>query len=183
MGMRPQTLVAADVRAAVLSPPLGLYGVSYVAAHLGISRGYVSFLARHRIAPFLPTHVCQGEAGTRSQALFTAERVVALAHSFRHPREPVLPSGEVLLLYGITYLAVVLGYSRNRISPLVQERVSPFWPTHMLRREDGRPGIALFTAERIQHIVQVRCEQALCRHYAASGPLADGPLLGVGAHS
>lgn len=184
MGMIQQAPGEGADPAREVAPPLGVYGVTYVAGRLGISRGYVSFLARHRIAPFLPTHECQGEAGTRSQALFTPERVATIIRCFRNAAgsDPAALAGEVVLLYGVTYLAQVLGYSRNRISPLVQERVAPFWPTHALLREDGGAGPALFTIERIQHIVGVRREQALGRRYAVPGVAqAGGVLLAVAA--
>lgn len=177
MGTIPQSMGGGGDLVGDPAPPLGLYGVTYVAAQTGISRGYISFLARHRIAPFLPTHECQGEAGTRSQALFTPEQVTAIVRCFRHPGEPAPPVGAVVLLYGVTYLAQVLGYSRNRISPLVQERVAPFWPTHALLREDGSLGPALFTIERIQYIVGVRREQALGRRYAVAGSAQPGGAL------
>jgi hypothetical protein len=163
--------------------PETLYGVSYLARQLGISRGYVSFLVRRRILPFLPTHVFLGDAGTRSQALFTAERLATILHCYNAQEEEdrAALAGTAVLLYGVTYLAQLLGYSRTWISPLVRERVAPFCPTHELAREDGSAGSALFTAERLQHIVAVRREQALQRRYPGTGgtPLVAALLRGT----
>lgn len=160
--------------------PEQLWGVSYLARQLGISRGYVSFAARHRMFPFLPTHTCAEGRGARSQALFTEARAAAIIRCYATPElreaEAAVFSDAVVPVYGVTYLAQVLGYSRTRLSPLVQERAVPYWPTHEQVREDGSPGQALFTAERIQHIVAVRRDLALARRYTG-GRLPAAVLL------
>jgi hypothetical protein len=158
--------------------PEKLWGVSYLARQLGISRGYVSFAARHRMFPFLPTHACAERHGARAQALFTETRAAAILRCYAAPdlgaAEAAAFSGDVVPVYGVTYLAQVLGYSRTRLSPLVQERAAPYWPTHQQVREDGSPGQALFTAERIQYIVAVRRDLALERRYAPAATRRPG---------
>lgn len=170
MGLRPRSASEVDLEAGRAATPEPLYGISHLARKIHISRSYVAFLARRRIFPFSPTHEFSGDAGARSQALFTADRLATVLRCYTTPEAADLTSSSepVVLVYGVTYLAQLLGYSRSWISPLVQERVIPFLPSHELVREDGRPGPALFTLERLQSIVAVRHAQALVRCHTRS---------------